>query len=351
VTPRRAALLASTLTLVILLPFFWFFRSKTSQPAASTSAVASRTNDQPSAQDRSPTVVYAHNLRLLKGPDFRVYIRWIRGQMLRTHPKVNPSFDDPDSFVLDVQKGVIHVNIGDISHYLNTSSPPGAPLKNISIQPDGDQLKIDGTLHKIVPLPVELIGTLSPAPEGLVRFNVSKISVLKIPLKGLLGAFHVELNDLVSTTKVPGITIAGNDITFDTQQLLPAPHIRGQITSVKVNPPDVEVIYGNAPNDEAKLAQWRNFLRLTGGALDFGKLTMHNVDLTMIDATQDPWFTLDLVHYQFQIVKGTTRMTADAGLQIFMPDLDDKAAQPSREITVQWLRNRNLSLPPDVPAK
>jgi hypothetical protein len=351
VTSRRAALLASTLTVLILgvCLLLWFSRS--TAPASPASAAGGHANDQPSEQDRSPTVIYAHNLRLLKGPNFRVYIRWIRGQMLRTHPQVNPSFDDPDSFVLDVQKGVIHANIGDISNYLNTSSPSGAPLKDISIQPDGDQLKIHGTVHKIVPLPVELTGTLSPTPEGLVRFNVSKISVLKIPLKGLLGTFHVELNDLVSTTKVPGVTIAGNDITFDTQQLLPAPHILGQITSVNVKPPDIEVIYGNAPNDEAKLAQWRNFLRLTGGSLDFGKLTMRNVDLTMIDASQDPWFTLDLVNYQYQLVNGTTRMTADAGLEIFMPDSDEKTAKPAQEISVQWLKNRKLSLPPDVPVK
>jgi hypothetical protein len=351
VTPRRAALLASLLTLVILLPLFWFLRSRASAPAPSESAASTAANDQASAHDRSPTVIYAHNLRLLKGPNFRVYVRWIRGQMLRTHPHVNPSFDEPDSFVLDIQKGVVHANIGDISNYLNTSSPAGAPLKNISIQPDGDQLKIHGTLHKIVPLPIEMVGTLSPTPQGLVRFHVSKISVIKIPMKGLLGTFHVELSDLVHTTNVPGITLADNDVLFDTQQLLPAPHIRGQITSVTVRPPDVEVIYGNAPNDEAKLAQWRNFLRLTGGSLDFGKLTMHNVDLTMIDVTQDPWFTLDLVNYQFQIVNGTTRMTADAGLQIFMPDLDEKTPKPAREISVQWLKNRNASLPPDVPAK
>ena len=40
----------------------------------------------------------------------------------------------------EIQKGVIHANIGNISNYLNASSPPNAPLKNISIQPEGDQL-------------------------------------------------------------------------------------------------------------------------------------------------------------------------------------------------------------------
>ena len=294
-------------------------------------------------------MIYAHNLRLLKGPDFRVYIRWIRGQMLRTHPQINPSFDDSDSFVLNIQKGVIHANIGDISHYLNTAAP-GRPAQNITIEPDGNQLKIHGTVHKIIPLPIELTGTLSPTPDGLVRFHVSKINVLKIPLKGLLGSFHVELSDLVHSSNVPGITIADNDISFDTQKLLPPPHIHGQITSVTVNPPDLEVIYGNAPNDEARLAQWHNFLRLNGGSVDFGKLTMHNVDLTMIDASQDPWFSLDLVNYQAQIVNGYTRMTAQAGLEIFMPDVNDKAPKkPSQDISLEWLKDRNRSLPPIFP--
>ena len=35
---------------------------------------------------------------LRKGPSFRVYVRWLRGQMARTRRGVNPSFDDPESF-------------------------------------------------------------------------------------------------------------------------------------------------------------------------------------------------------------------------------------------------------------
>ena len=304
--------------------------------------------------EESPTTVYAHNLLLRKGPDFRIYIRWVRGQMLRTRKQVNPSFDDPESFVLEIQKGVIHANIGDISNYLNTSSPANAPLKNISIEPDGDQLKLRGTVHKIVALPIELIGTISTTAEDHIRFHVTKIDVLKIPLKGLLGGFHVKLADLVHGSNLPGIEISGNDILFDTQKLLPPPHIHGQLTSVRVRPPDLEVIYGNAPNDESKLARWHNFLRLSGGTLDFGKLTMHHVDLTMIDASQDQWFDLDLVHYQAQLVNGYTRMTAQAGLEIFMPDLDEqktKKKTASNSITLEWLKNRNLSVPEDVPVK
>ena len=79
---------------------------------------------------------------------------------------------------------------------------------------------------------------------------------------------------------------------------------------------------------------------------------MHHVDLTMIDASQDPWFDLDLVNYQAQLVNSYTRMTAQAGLEIFMPDLDEQTPKKaSQSITLEWLRDRNRSLPLDVPVK
>jgi hypothetical protein len=354
VTRSHARLIALAAVIFILCGWLvWHSRHKatsianTGSSASPAESAGSRRKDDP-----APTLLYAHNLLLRKGPDFRIYVRWIRGQMLRTHASENPSFDDADSFVLNIEKGVIHANIGDISNYLNASAPKDAPLKNISIQPEGDLLKLHGTIHKGIPLPVELIGEISALPDGRVQFQASKINVLKIPMKGILGGFHIQLSDLVHKSNTPGIQISGNTLLFDTQKLLPPPHIRGHLTSIKVRVPDLEVIYGGAPVDESKLAQWHNFLRLRGGTLDFGKLTMHDVDLTMIDASDDPWFDLDLVHYQDQLVNGVTRMTAQKGLEIYMPDLDGRDLKKvSPSISVEWLKNRRSTLPSDIPVK
>jgi hypothetical protein len=79
---------------------------------------------------------------------------------------------------------------------------------------------------------------------------------------------------------------------------------------------------------------------------------MNHADLTMIDASNDTWFDLDLVNYQAQLVNGYSRMTPQAGLEIFMPDVDEKAPKKtSQSITLEWLKDRNRSLPPDVPVK
>jgi hypothetical protein len=298
-----------------------------------------------------PTQVYAHNLLLRKGSHFRVYVRWIRGRMQSTSSVRNPSFDEPNSFVLEIEKGVINVKLADIADYLNHDASNKAPLKNIKISTEDGQIRLAGTVHKVISLPVRLDGTLTPLPDGRLKYHLLKLNVLKLPMKGLFGLFHIELADMVPKVQTPGVQIVDNDVFFDTQRLLPPPHIHGQITSVHASDTDLTVIYGNAGEDEQHLAQWHNFLRLSGGNLDFGKLTMHKVDLTMIDASKDPWFDLDLVNYQAQLVYGTTRMTAKAGLEIYMPDIDALPVKKSPQgVTLEWLKNRNTAPPIDVPA-
>ena len=198
-----------------------------------------------------------------------------------------------------------------------------------------------------------MAATIDAVPDNLIHLHVTKLSVLKIPLKGVLGGLHITVSDLFHPQGVSGIQVSGNDIFFDTHKLLPPPHIRGQLTSVRVVNPDLEEIYGNAQNAVRRVEQWRNFLQLSDGTIDFGKLTMHHADLIMIDLSNDAWFDLDLNHYQDQLVNGYTRMTPQAGLQIFMPDLDElrKQKKQNQSVSIEWLKNRNSPPPPDVMSK
>jgi hypothetical protein len=349
----RIVLGSAVVLLIVVACIAWLAGVKHHQPPAANANSNQAAQVSDPTNESTPTRIYAHNLMLRKGPDFRIYVRWLNGEMRRTNTNVNPSFDDPESFVLEVQRGIIHANIGDISHYLNTGAVAGSPLTNISLTGDGNQISVHGTMHKLhIPLPIGLDGTLSPAPGGRIHLHVDRLSVLKLPVKGVLGDFHVSVADLMGKTSVAGIEASENDLYFDTQKLLPAPHIHGTLTRVHVKNPDIEVMYGEAQNDATRTEQWHNFLALKGGTLDFGKLTMHNVDLIMIDASKDAWFDLDLVNYQAQVVNGYTRMTPQAGLEIFMPALDQVPPQTTgKSISKEWLKNRNLPPPPDVPIK
>jgi len=347
------------LAVLIIVPTFflvllvWHLKSSTpvTGPAAFAPSLPSAAVI-PATPESAPTSVYAHNLMLRKGPDFRIYVRWLRGNMVRTHRDVNPTFDDPESFFLEVKTGVIRANIGDIGNFLNAGGVAGSPLTNITLLADGDQIKLKGTLHKLIPLPVELLGSVAATSDNRIQLHVTKLNVLKIPLKGLLGGLHVSLSDLIQPKGIAGVEVSGNEIFFDTLKLLPPPHIHGQLATVRVVTPDIEEVYGNPEETVTRIEQWRNFLRLNDGTVDFGKLTMHHVDLIMVDLSNDAWFDLDLNNYQNQLVNGYTRMTPEAGLQIFMPDLDTLPKNNgSQKINLEWLKHRNLPPPSDVTSK
>lgn len=342
----RLAVLVSVCILVLVVFVVWHLRSTR---LASQLAAPASTGTPPSGApiaatpESAPTAVYVHNLMLRKGPDFRIYVPWLRGNMVRTRRDVNPTFDDPESFFLEIKTGVIRANIGDIGNFLNVGGVADSPLRNITLLADDDHIKLKGTLHKLISMPVELLGSVAATPDNRIQVHVTKLSILKIPLKGLLGGFQISVSDLFHPKGIPGIEVSGNDIFFDTLKLLPPPHIHGQLTKVRVVTPDIEEVYGNAEEAVTRVEQWRNFLRLNDGTIDFGKLTMHHADLTMVDLSNDAWFDLDLNNYQNQLVNGYTRMTPEAGLQIFMPDLDNLPKNNgSRNISMEWLKHRNL---------
>lgn len=301
--------------------------------------------DAGGSADSEVTTVYAHNLELRKGPDFRIYVRWLRGQMVPVEKGRTPSLDDESSFVFHVDRGLVHANLGDIDTYLNAKLAPRSPLKSMTLRGDGDKVVLSGMLHKLlVPMPVEVQGTLSPATNERIHFAVTKISVLKMPVKGLLGGFKVDIDDIMGRQPMAGVEIKGNDIYLDTTKLLPPPHVRGQISRIALSLPDLVVTYGaTTPEDEQELAKWHNFLRLRGGTVAFGKMVMSKADVTLIDASDDRWFDLDLANYRQQMVKGYSRMTPQDGIEMFMPDAGK--GMPAGSLSLDTLRDRTKPLP------
>jgi hypothetical protein len=63
-----------------------------------------------------------------------------------------------------------------------------------------------------------------------------------------------------------------------------------------------------------------NYMAYRGAQLRFGKLTMSDTDLTLIDMDpQDP-FDFFLDHYQDQLVAGYTKATPSFGLRSYFRD-------------------------------
>ena len=145
--------------------------------------------------------------------------------------------------------------------------------------------------------------------------------------------------------------VSGDEIYIDPGQILPPPRIHGKLTEVHIGNKtgDLVSVFGQARPEVIKVKQWRNFIRLRGGDVNFGKLTMNHADLFLIDDSNGEWFNFDLARYQEQLVNGRIQMTPQAGLRVFMPGIDKVPPNAAnRTINMEWLKNRNVSPPPDA---
>jgi len=148
---------------------------------------------------------------------------------------------------------------------------------------------------------------------------------------------------------VPQVDAVVFAVQVPPQQMLPAPRIRGNVTSVRIEGDQVIQVFGSGPAPGRRLlpyAQYRNYMYFRGGNLRFGKLTMTGADLALIDEDPKDPFDFNLDRYNDQLVAGYSKNTPSRGLKTFMPDADDLAARTARRPAPRDRSTRNEAATP-----
>ncbi len=76
-----------------------------------------------------------------------------------------------------------------------------------------------------------------------------------------------------------------------------------------------------------------NYISWTGGVLRFGKLTMRDVDLELVDLDPTTPFDFSVAHYRDMLVAGYSKTTPRGGLVTYMPDYSEVRAGQVRGAT------------------
>jgi len=269
----------------------------------------------------------------LKGVNFRIdpqlvlEIRHLRGALQPTQEGKPPWFDDPNSFTLKINAAEIAMTPASLAALMNhfLFAGPGAPVKDVTIQIRNGHLVQTSTLNKKVPVRATLEGEVSATPEGKMRLHTTKISAGKVPVKGLLDLFGVELFDVIKSEESKGLRVVQDDLILDPEKLLPPPQMRGQVTAARIVGDHVVLTFGGGANEhplKPSFPKAKNYMYLSGGTLSFGKLTMPGADLQIIDADPKDPFDFFLSQYAKQLVAGYSRTLPNKGLVVYMPDSD-----------------------------
>ena len=191
------------------------------------------------------------------------------------------------------------------------------------------------SVTKITNIPFETIGTLRVRRQRAeCDWHGEKIKALHVPVKGLMDAFGIEIDDLIKNGKLPGVSTEENDLILDLQQVLPAPHIEGSITTIRIEGNAIATTFSKAPARQLANAPANgNFMAFEGNRMQFGKLTMVDADLVLID--MDPTDPLDffLEHYRDQLASGYTKISTNFQLRANIKDYEKLSRQATPKST------------------
>jgi len=294
------------------------------KPPSQIPELAAATPAQPHEPVGAQTQVEMVNVNIHLDPALILHIRHLTGKFVPTKKGQPPAFDDTLSYILAIDSGEVAVSMASMSHAMNTYvfGEPDAPIKNLKLSAEGNQIRQEGTLKKGIGIPFDMVGTVSATPDGKIRIHPTQMKVAHMSVKGLMKLFGLDMANLVNTRKTRGISVDDNDMILDPARMLPPPQMRGRITAVRVEGDQIIQIFGNAKRNSTAEQPRSNYMAYRGGTLRFGRLTMNDTDMRLIDADPTDPFEFFPARYNEQLVAGYSKTTVSGGLQVYMPDFN-----------------------------
>jgi hypothetical protein len=288
---------------------------------------AAANGQQQSAAASQSVHAEMHNVQYHFTDSSAVHIAQLEGELVSTAPAGIPIFDDPNSFNLKIHSAEISITTDALASALNqyAFAASDAPIKEIRISIQDGKLDIQGKLHSKGGIPFESVGSLSVTPEGEIRVHTEKVKAAHLPVKGLMDLLGQDIAKMIDTRKVRGVRAEKDDLILTPAEVFPPPHVLGALSSVVLRGNEIVMTYGIPTSHSGKNPG--NYIAFTGGELHFGKLTMSDTDLILIDLDpQDP-FDFFLVHYKEQLAAGYTKNTLSSGLRAYVRDYNKLTAK------------------------
>jgi hypothetical protein len=251
-------------------------------------------------------------------------IGYLRGQLVPTKAGAPAILDDNHSFILAIDSARIRLSGQAIGDLLNryVFDYRGAPLRGLRISVEGQELRTRGRMNG---MPFSILSKVSVTPAGELRLQPVKIKAFGIPVTSIMGFLGLRLQKMLDLRKATGIRVEKNDLVISPTAIVPPPRIRGRLAGIELSDSTMVQIFrplrGPVPAP-LKLPDTSatNYMYFRSGSLRFGQLTMTPADLFIKDADPSNSFDVFLMHYNDQLVAGSSRNTATYGLITTMPD-------------------------------
>jgi len=256
-------------------------------------------------------------------------VRTLDGEFISRGAGQPPVFDDPNSYTVKLRGADISMDAASLNALMRQSLATNpSPLKDVTIAIENGALKASGKLQKGVTVPFSMTASVSASPDGSIRLHATKLKAVGVPVKGLLDLVGLDVSSLMKMPPGSALRADGDDLLMDPTALLPPPRMDGKVKAVSVSGDRLVMQLAGAgapPKRPATLPSpgSRNYLYFYGGSIRFGKLTMSDADMQLIDNDPSTPFDFFPAHYEEQLVAGYSKNTPQQALRTYMPDFND----------------------------
>ena len=253
-------------------------------------------------------------------------IRHLRGRFEPTGRADMPYLEDKLSYVVAIDSGEIALDMASLNALMTRTLGQGrSNVEKLRISTDDEsRLRQQGVLDKGIKVPFDVKGGIEATPDGRIRLRAAAVRAFGLPVNPLMKLLRLKMDDLLTVKPGHGVTVDNNDLILDPQQLVPPPLIRGKVTSVRVADGMIVQTFGSGERRRlSPPAVSRNYIYWRSGELQFGKLTMTDTDLELVDEDPGDPFDFSIDHWNDQLVAGYSKNTPNRGLKAHMPDHND----------------------------
>jgi hypothetical protein len=281
---------------------------------------------------RQPVEVDMANVDLHITPDVTLHIKSMRGHFVPVQRDV-PYLDDKHSYAVSVDTGEIAIDLASLNALMARSmGGEKSNVERLKVSFENGTLRQQGVIDSAIDVPFKATSVVSATADGRIRVSTTAVRGFGVPLRPVMKLFNMKMDNLVKVAPRTGVEVDGNDLIVDPAIVIPAPSVRGRLTAVRIEGDRMVQTFGGGTSRVAGSRPLSpNHIYWRGSQLSFGKLTMADTDLELVDMDPKDPFDFSVDQWNAQLVAGYSKTLPSRGLRAYMPDFNDlSAAQRAR---------------------
>lgn len=273
---------------------------------------------------RQPVEVDMANVDLHITSDVTLHIKQMRGSFTPVGRDVT-YLDDKRSYAVFVESGEVAIDLASLNALMARSMGGGkSNVDKLHVSIKDGTLRQKGVIDSAVNVPFKATSVVSATPDGRIRVSTKSVRGFGLPLRPVMRLFGIKMDNLVKTAPGSGVETDGNDLIVDPAVVIPAPAIRGRLTNVRIVGDRMVQTFGSGAGKPAAVPGLSpNHIYWRGSQLSFGKLTMRETDLELVDADPKDAFDFSVDNWNAQLIEGYSKTLPNRGLRAYMPDYND----------------------------